>query len=166
MEPGKILYAKDGNILILKFEGDIRFNICSPMDKFIHLVMKDDNLEEIFVDASLATGIDSTALGVLAEIAIKAEEKLHKKPFLFVTEGAIEQIIHSVNFDKIFTVVEHRLDIVPKLTELSPSQESESALGKRVLQAHKTLMAINVQNRDKFKDVVEALERDISRGNG
>jgi hypothetical protein len=67
-----------------------------------------------------------------------------------------------MGFDQVFDLVEEApspgKDTRP-LTALAPDRYS---LGRTMLEAHRTLMALNDRNRDQFADVVSLLERQES----
>jgi hypothetical protein len=58
----------------------------------------------------------------------------------------------------VFAILKELITECGQLGELPREIISESKLRQQVIGAHKVLMSLNEQNRDEFRDLVEALE--------
>ena len=89
MSQGRILYTKQDDTCILKFIGDVRLNICLPLCVFSDKDIHELNFKEMLVDLTDAAGMDSTALGLLAKIAMELKNEIGCKPTIVCTDKNI-----------------------------------------------------------------------------
>lgn len=162
MEPGKILVGDHDGVYVLKFTGDVRVNLCATVDGFLRSLLGRDDFRAILVDLSETEGIDSTSLGLLARLSIEAKRRFGIIPTLISTRPDITRLLTTMGFDDIFHIVEDPLTDVGQLGELPAVECCEEDVRRKVLDAHRTLMAMNDQNREIFQDLVLALESDGS----
>lgn len=160
----KILLAESSGVYVLKLVGEVRLNFCSTIDGAIESIVVDPNFVSLVVDLSETTLIDSTTLGLLAKLAIRAKSKIHFLPSIVSTDPDITRVLLAMGFDSIYLIVEEPLLSEEQLNELSPLDVTEDELRGHVLNAHKVLMDMNEHNRDQFKDLVTALELDMQDG--
>jgi anti-anti-sigma factor len=158
MSQGKVLQADRSGVYILKLVGEIRLNSCSSIDTVIDAISKNSNFCSLVVDLSETAYIDSTTLGMLAKLAVKAKEKSRFLPSIVSTNPDITRLLDSMGFECIFLIVDEPLQSGENLQELSPVQLDEHEMHDKVLNAHKVLMDLNENNRDTFRDLVAALE--------
>ncbi len=67
MNSGKILATELDKIPILKLAGDVRVLMSSTIDNYFSSLYNKAFLEAMIIDLTETTGIDSTALGLLAK---------------------------------------------------------------------------------------------------
>lgn len=158
MSQCKVLQADRSGVYILKLVGEIRLNSCSSIDSVIDAISKNSNFCSLVVDLSETIYLDSTTLGMLAKLAVKAKEKSHFLPSIISTNPDITRIIESMGFECIFLIVDQPLQGGENLQELSPVELDEHEMHDKVLNAHKVLMELNNNNREMFRDLVDALE--------
>ena len=156
--PGKALYAVHQGTYVLKLIGEIRVPICATLDHFIHTMFADRQLNSVLIDLSETQIIDSTALGLLAKVAISAKSRFDQKPLIISTEPDVTRVLDSMGFDKVFNVVHEAPVKAPAMSEMPRKTCSEGDGCKKVLEAHRILMDLNEKNRETFKDVVAVLE--------
>lgn len=159
---GKIHTAVDNGRYLLRFEGDIRLTLCAALDDYIESMFADPAFESVSVDLSPATGMDSTSLGTLAKLALKAEKDYEMQPLLFTTNPDITSVLESMGLDEVFSVQQTTSDMEScdgLLSSISANSESvdESDVRKRVVEAHRILMSLNAENRLAFKDLMQSL---------
>lgn len=155
---GKILVARKNGVYVLKFVGDVRLTLCTALDIFLERMMADIALKAVFIDLVDTDGIDSTSLGFLAKISISTKKYCNWIPTIISTNKDITRILLSMGFDSVFHIVESRLDEAGSLHKLPVVESSEEEARERVVEAHKILMGLNDENREKFKELVEMLE--------
>ncbi len=156
--PGRILVGSHDGVYILLFEGDVRLTLCTAVDGYLEKMFKDRSFKSVVVNLSRTQSIDSTSLGLLAKLSIQAEKLFNYRPTLVSTQGDVTRILLSMGFDDVFNIVEKPLEHKEQLGELPVIESSHEDLRQRVLEAHKTLMAMNDANRDAFHDLVVTLE--------
>lgn len=160
MNNGKILAAEYKHMAMLKFVGDVRVIMSSTLDSYCSNLYRRAILDAMLVDMSETRGIDSTALGLLAKMAIQLRNRFNVMPTIVSTNPDITRILKSMSFDLIFNIVEKA---PPKATpgdysELKTQKESEDTVREKVIDAHLTLMALSEENRLEFQDLVQALK--------
>lgn len=155
---GRILVGSEDGVYVLLFEGDVRLTLCSAVDGYLEKMFHDENFKSVVVDLSQTESIDSTSLGVLAKLSIQAGKMFNYTPTLVSTSLDITRVLLSMGFEDVFHIVERPLQHAEQLGELPPVQTTQEDLRQRVIDAHRTLMAMNESNRETFQDLVAALE--------
>ena len=156
--PGRILVGSHDGVYVMLFEGDVRLTLCTAVEVYLEKMFNDQDFKSVLVDLSRTESIDSTSLGVLAKLSIQADKIFSYTPTLVSTNGDVTRILMSMGFDDVFHIVETPLDHSEQLGELPPLQSDDEEMRQRVLDAHKTLMAMNETNREAFQDLVATLE--------
>lgn len=167
----RVLQAERSGVYVLKLLGEVRLNSCSTIDASIDAIVSDPSFNSLVVDLSESSLIDSTTLGLLAKLAIRAKSKSHFLPSIVSTNPDITRVLFTMGFDSIYLIVDKPLSSVEGLqelvaTELCCEELDEQGMREQVLCAHKVLMDMNAQNYDQFKDLVSALELDVGIAGG
>ena len=158
MSTGKILAADYKHMAMLKFVGDVRVLMSTTLDNYCNGLYRRAILDAMLVDMSEAKGVDSTALGLLAKMAIQLRNRFNVMPTIVSTNPDITRVLRSMSFDLIFNIVETPLKRETPYNELQPQQESEDTVRGKVLDAHLALMTLSEENRLEFHDLVQALK--------
>lgn len=164
MNCGKILYALHKGTWVLRLCGDVRAPWCASLDALIDQAYADESLRAIVIDLHGATNIDSTILGLLARIAIRARERLPDPPLLLAPNPDVRRLLESMSLQKVFRIADASEEQACECRELALVDSPESDLCRQVADAHRVLMDIDERNRAVFHDVVASLEerqRDI-----
>lgn len=159
MQSGTVLAAKSEGVYILKFLGDVRLNLSTALDQHIELMFKTGDYRSAIIDLRETDGIDSTMLGLLAKISIMAQHRYMVKPTLVSNSDDINRVLQSMGFEQVFYIVDHLVTNKEELNELSVIGTDEEDVKKRVLEAHRTLMSLNEENRISFQVLVDSLEQ-------
>lgn len=159
MSTGKILAADYKHMAMLKFVGDVRVLMSSTLDNYCQGLYRRAVLDGVVVDLSDTTGIDSTALGLLAKMAIQLRNRFNVTPTIYSPASDITRILYSMSFDRIFNIMEARGQAEVRYLELLQQQESESTVREKVLDAHLALMTLSEENRLEFQDLVQTLKQ-------
>lgn len=157
----KILQAKRSGVYVLKLIGEVRLNFCSTIDASIEAIVADPEFATLVVDLSETTMIDSTTLGLLAKLAIRAKKKSHFLPSIVSTNPDITRLLTAMGFETIYLIVNKPAATAEVLEEVAPKEIDEDTMRDQVINAHRVLMDMNEQNHDQFKDLVNALEMDM-----
>lgn len=158
MQEGSIYSALVEGRFVLKFVGDVRLTLCASLDRHLEESLRDDTVSEVLIDLTQTEGIDSTSLGLIAKLSIKAKALNLDKPALVSTNPDITRILYTMGFDHIFLLLEDLPPNVQALRELPLVQESVEDMKERIIAAHRILMDLNETNREAFKDLVSTLE--------
>ena len=155
---GRILVANGDGTYLLKFVGDVRLSVGAAFDEYLDRLFQTERMRSVLVDLSAADGIDSTSLGVLARLALQAKSRWGCMPTLISTRDDITRLLTAMGFDDVFHIVKEPLEEERQLGELPSSDLSLEEMRRRVLTAHRNLMAMNDENRERFEDLVATLE--------
>jgi anti-anti-sigma factor len=164
MSSGKILTAEHHQMAMLKLIGDVRVLMSSALDNYSQSLYRRGILDALVIDMTGCKGIDSTALGLLAKLAIQLRNRFNITPTIISTNPDITRILKGMSFQLIFTIVEKPGRATPQLAsskayeEFSQGKESENSVKDKVIDAHLTLMTLSEENRLEFQDLVHSLK--------
>lgn len=152
-------YAEHNGTYVLKLRGDVRVPICTSLETFIedHL-LQDKRLRAVMIDLTETDSIDSTALGLLAKIAVALRELNLGKPIILCLSSDINRILASMGFDEVFRILQTTAALRDRLDELPDEVLSEAEVTQCVIDAHRTLMSLSESNQQTFRSLVDALE--------
>jgi anti-anti-sigma regulatory factor len=158
MKQGRILAASQNGAYVIRLVGDVRLTLCTSMDDFLQRMFDDSEFVSVWVDLCDAEGIDSTTLGLLAKLALKVKEKFGFKPAIYSCDPGINRLLKSMAFHHLFALHEQSCSKPEDITEIPSVNSSEDEVKQKVIEAHRVLMGISPENRDRFKDLLNALE--------
>jgi len=167
MENGKIMYAIDDGVCLLKFVGRIACRIGADLDTFLDTISAAaPAVERYVVDLSETTYIDSTNLGVLAKVHLVAQSSGAARTTLFSTNSAVTEVLESMGFFDLFHIVSSLGECHAHChaAPLSHAEASPEHLCRLMLDAHRRLMDLNEANCKSFGGVVGCLEYDLFSG--
>ncbi len=160
MDACKMQYAVLSGTYVLKLVGDVRVPTCTALESFVdQRIKEDEGLRAVLIDLTTTEAIDSTALGLLARIAVILKQRSLGRPVLLCINPDIERILLSMGFDKVFRMLRTSSALSSSLEELPIIGDiSEDAVTQQVIDAHRTLMSLNESNTEAFRSLVDALE--------
>ncbi len=159
MDRGRYFYAEKDEITYIKMVGNLKYTTSSGFDHFVDGLIE-RGFKNVVIDLSEATYIDSTNLGLIAKIAGRARNNPNMHVSIVSPNEDINEILRSVRFDKLFTIVED-MEKVDELKEIPDEQRDKHDDLQMLIKAHKALIDIDEENRPQFKDVVELLEKEV-----
>lgn len=165
MKKGRILYTKKDGICFLKLVGDITCTNILGFDLFIEQLARETTINEVLIDLCFTKYVDSTNLGLLAEIARLMRIKGYSKPTILSTNERISELIENMGFDKVFAIINMQGRNIDEFKEIPEIEQDDNQKAQMILKAHKNIMAISEKNEFLFKDVVELLENQIKKNN-
>ncbi|MDG2176125.1 MAG: STAS domain-containing protein [Gammaproteobacteria bacterium] len=160
MNSGKILVATVDHVPILKFSGDVRVLMSSALDNYFSSLYQKSVLDRMIVDMTETQGIDSTALGLIAKMAIQLRNRFNVSPTIISTNPDITRILKSMSMDLICNIVENMDNKEIQFDELNQVNETEETVRQKVIEAHQTLMALSDENKAEFQDLISVLKAD------
>lgn len=161
MNAGVIKVADKDGIFVIKMQGDVRLTLSLSFDEFIDTMFASPNFSSVIFDLSEAQAIDSTTLGLMAKISLQGRALAHMDPIVISCNPSITKLLDSMGFTELLQVVESA-DIGHEQFQLLPSDETninEQELRDKVLEAHRTLVDMNANNRETFKELIQSLEK-------
>ena len=157
MARGRFLVGEHDGVYVLRLTGDVRVTLGAAIDGYLERMFSDEAFQSVLVDLCAAEGIDSTTLGILAKLSLQAERRFHFKPTLLCTRRDLLRQLEVMGFDDIFVIRQESAASVG-LLEVPADRSSDEEERLRVLEAHRTLMALNADNEKAFAELVHALE--------
>lgn len=101
---GEMSYAMRAGVVVVRLCGDIRFGQCAALDRFLRQSSAQPYLVFIF-DLSDASALDSTALGVIAQIAVHSRRHQRPAPIVLCQHPDLLAVLRAVSFDRAFTLL-------------------------------------------------------------
>ena len=98
----RISAASNDGAHVLKLEGDVRLTMCTALDQYFQSMFAEPNFVSVWVDATEADGLDSTTLGMLAQLAIQTKAQFAFCPAIFSTNPSINRLLDTMGFDQLF----------------------------------------------------------------
>ena len=140
MGEGRIYYAEQDGNYYLKFVGDVRVTLCTTINTYVERIFAAEDMTSVVIDLSSASGVDSTTLGLLAKIAIYAENDKRIKPLLISADDSMVRLLEGMGFDEIFCISPDFPASEPELKQLECcAATSEEARLQAVSYTHLTL---------------------------
>ncbi len=155
---GRILAADHHGAYALKLVGDVRVNLCSSIDEYLEQMFSDPEFESVMVDLCDAEGIDSTTLGVLAKLALRVRKQFGLRPVIYSCRHGINRLLQSMAFGKLFDIREESVVNGSVIREIPAVNDDPEVVREKVIEAHRILMDLSEENRERFKDLMTALE--------
>jgi len=156
---GRILAASHHGAYVLRLEGDVRVTLCTTIDDYFQQMYQDPEFASVWVDLCEAEGIDSTTLGLLAKLALHVRQNFGFIPAIYSCDASINRLLKSMGFQRIFELHEDTCSELDEVTEVPMVAGSEEEVKNKVVEAHRTLMSLSPENRERFTDLMAVLER-------
>ena len=155
---GRILAAEHDGAYALKMVGDVRVSLCSTIDDYLERMFSAPDFDSVVIDLCSADGIDSTTLGLLARLALRAREQYGFKPIIYSCDAGINRLLQSMAFGKLFDIRHETCDEPDDISEVPTVAGDEAAVKAKVIEAHRTLMDLSEENRERFEDLMVVLQ--------
>ena len=159
MSDCRICAASNDGAHVLKLQGDVRLTMCTALDQYFQGMFAEPDFVSVWVDVTEADGLDSTTLGMLAQLAIQTRERFHFRPAIFSINPSIDRLLETMGFDQLFERRNECCNTDASIKEIPAVACEEGEVAKQVLAAHRTLMSISDENAGAFRDLVTTLER-------
>ena len=159
MSDCRICAASNDGAHVLKLQGDVRLTMCTALDQYFQCMFAEPDFVSVWVDVTEADGLDSTTLGMLAQLAIQTRERFHFRPAIFSINPSIDRLLDTMGFDQLFERRNECCNTDASIKEIPAVACEEGEVARQVLAAHRTLISISDENAGAFRDLVTTLER-------
>jgi len=166
MPDGQILYGEEDGTYVFRLVGDVRqtamggIGCSTAFYEFVRELCVSGKLRDAVFDCREALGIDSTYLGLIAQVAVHVQETKGRRPVLISTRKRITKLLLGMGLDALFLLTDEAHEATGGAVPV-PEESTGSADSRQViLEAHKTLAALSDANRAAFKDLIAVLEQD------
>ncbi|MBR1967379.1 MAG: STAS domain-containing protein [Lentisphaeria bacterium] len=159
MKDDDILISNSGSVYNIKVRGRANFEYAVPLRHFSNCMSS--SIELICIEASECTFMDSTFMGVLAMIGMKAK-KFRAIVEIHCMAPQVRALLKGLGVDKLFTFCDENGGItVESWHNVLPQKKSALETAETVSEAHKTLVEADDSNAEKFKEVIKFADADI-----
>ena len=139
-------------------DGRGNFEAAVPMREFVNSLPS--SFREVFVDLEKCDGMDSTFMGVLSMLGLKARKCGAKIAVVNASESN-RNLLKGLGVAKLFQFTENKQNSSGG-KELTVQKDMLST-AETVLEAHKTLVEADETNQEKFKQVIDFAQNDVDR---
>ena len=146
--------------VVVKVKGKANYLNCNAFREFTETIIAGDS-RKLFIDFEYCKGMDSTFLGILAGAAIQLRKL---KPAGELIVGNLSER----NYELLCNLGLQNLLVISK--DQASARESFNALknqevsdAKNILKAHENLADANLENVDKFQDVIAFLRNQVEK---
>jgi anti-anti-sigma regulatory factor len=157
--PDQVFFADYDDVYIFKLFGNFNFSLCPAVEAFMRTVPTEKGMRPVVVDMTEATGVDSTGMGFLAQIALHSKRMLQAKPTLLVSDNDILKILKGMDFDGVFNILQGGGTAGADFQEIQPVAADEKEMTRHILSAHRTLMNMGPENKAKFEEAIKVFEK-------
>lgn len=159
MAEGRVLAAREQGAYVLRMVGDVRLTLCASIEDYVEGMLNDPDFSSVWVDLCDAEGIDSTTLGQLAKLALAVHERFGFRPAIYCCDAGINRLLASMGLDRLFEMHEKSCCNTGCGQSIPMVPGSEADVRQRVIDAHRVLMNVSDDNRERFSELVASLER-------
>jgi anti-anti-sigma regulatory factor len=154
----------------IKVMGRANFTLSLDLKKLVNELW-DRNCSRFIFDLTECVTMDSTFLGVLSGIGLKFQAakigNSNRSIELFNPHPRITEVLDTLGVAYLFKISDGSDMVAQQFQPLQPASDASRAdVTRTCLEAHQTLMNINPQNVQKFKDVAQFLTEDLKRLEG
>lgn len=167
MKKADILISNKGGVYSIKVDGRATFE-CTPPLRSLAKNLDQISFSAICVDLKGCTGMDSTFMGILAMLGLRAKKVNAEMVVLNVGDSNMA-LLHGLGLKKLFSFGTGELSDIADdgSRQQAPAKDSQPqdkvASAQTVLEAHKALMDVDGQNVKKFEKVVDLVQKDLDR---
>lgn len=161
MQSGQIMVGAHEGIYVIKLAGDVRLNLCTSFDSFIDNMFAYGDFRDVVFDLQDAEGVDSTTLGLMAKIAIRALDRGCHKPMVLAADAGIRHLLDAMGFESLMDFSGRPQKVPARTRPLKCETPDECSAREMVLEAHRVLMSLNEHNAETFRDLVHTLESEM-----
>lgn len=163
--PASLMVAVVGPAVCVKISG--RASFASSVDfKTLVNELAQRGHRRFVLDLADCLVMDSTFLGVLASLAIKASKVPETAAGLFELlnpNARVSDLLESLGVAHLFKFITGDNPVIADYKPVVAGTATRAEMTGTSIEAHQTLMQVNPQNVAKFKDVVQFLAEDLKR---
>ena len=164
MDNGNVLHASHDDVHVLRFIGDIRYTLSPSINRFLEEIFTGPKPAGFVIDLTEANSIDSTNLGLLARLATRMQRLDAQRVTIVSNRADINSVLTSMALDEVFDIVKDAGLETDAVQEIPQKNTDRETLARTLIDAHRALMDLNEHNREIFRDVVAALEKNEASG--
>ena len=160
MESGEIFLSEKDGITFIRVKGNASF-VCAPPLRELAKKLATEPFGGLKIDLEACTWMDSTFMGMLAMLGLNAKKK-NVPAEIYNASEQNEKLLCGLGLKKVFSFLTGPFADAGDAHAASNASTPEGS-ARNVLDAHQTLMDIDINNVPKFEKVVEYVRKDIDR---
>lgn len=163
MSDARILVAEDDAFIQIRLIGRATFAISQSL-RSCALRGLESRRPHIHIDLSECESMDSTIMGVLGMIGLRAKQYGLQVEIVNANDR-LKKMLGSLGVGRLFRYT-HSTDNRVDWQALCQTEADASATEQTMLDAHETLMELDDENIPRFQDVVDYLKKDLDARKG
>ena len=160
METGEVFLSEKDGVQHIRVKGNASF-VCAPPLRELAKKLAAEPFGGLQIDLEECTWMDSTFMGMLAMLGLNAKKKGVPAEIVNASEQN-EKLLGGLGLKKVFAFQAGPFMAAGDAPAASNDTSAEGR-ARNVLDAHQTLMDIDISNVRKFEKVVEFVKKDIDR---
>jgi len=158
----RVQFRSKKGVFLIRLLGTLEFKTSAGLDVLLSWIQSDRSIQRIIINLEQARSIDSTSLGLIAQLGLYANLKHQQKPILCPGKSPkVKDTLSNLQLHKLFRWKgEDEVFLIKDrecITLLEPLNEPEDIICERAISAHKALMSLSEQNHLEFKSVMVRL---------
>ena len=162
MNKAEIFVSKENDAYKVKVSGRATFAVGPTLRNLVRRIESDLPKNGITINLSECTGMDSTFMGILAMLALKLKNENITVQIANASE-ANKRLFDGLGLNKLFDYISINGNSNQEWIKEEDKDSSFRENAETVLEAHKSLVETDTGNIDKFKNVIEQVEKDIEK---
>jgi ABC-type transporter Mla MlaB component len=163
MKESDILIAQEAGVYRIKIDGRANFEYGPPL-RSLAKNLENEKFEMISVNLEKCTGMDSTFMGILAMLGLRAK-KINAAMEIVNAGETNTALLKGLGLKNLFDFVDREEDKVFNWNKAGKEGEKLDK-AETVVDAHDTLMDVSPENVPKFKTVVDFAKKDLENLKG
>ena len=162
MQNGELFISSRDGVYRIRVVGRATFE-CAPALRSLVGTLEQETFRQVRIDLSSCRWMDSTFMGVLAMIGLRAK-KISAEAVIVNADAQNESLLCGLGLRKVFQFTAESGDTPAPSAESAASASSAAPAldnAKTVLAAHETLMDVDDANVRKFSSVVSMVRQEI-----
>lgn len=162
MKNAEVLISSNDGIYSIRVIGRATFE-CAPPIRALAKSLESIVFRKIDVDLAACTGMDSTFMGILAMLGLRAK-KIDAVMTIFNAGDLNKSLLFGLGLKKLFLFADGEVSVAAQANPAGGDPD-KIASAQTVLDAHKTLMDVDEENVRKFEKVVDFVQKDLDKLN-
>ena len=163
MSSGETIVTGGGERYAVKATGRATFECVAPL-RTLAKELDTADFKQVDVDLADCQGMDSTYMGVLAMIALRAK-KIGAVISIYNASELAKNQLFGLGLKKLFQFAEGTVEMGELAAPAAIAPVDQITHATTVLEAHKTLMDVDQDNVEKFEKVVDFVQKDLDKLN-
>ena len=163
MSSGETIVTGGGERYAVKATGRATFECVAPL-RTLAKELDTADFKQVDVDLADCQGMDSTYMGVLAMMALRAK-KINAVISIYNANELNKNQLYGLGLKKLFQFTEGTVEMGEPAAAAANVPVDKITHATTVLEAHKTLMDVDQDNVEKFEKVVDYVQKDLDKLN-